>query len=364
MPPDADEAALEEERDFLLQSLADLDAELAAGDIDPDDHRTLHAGYTARAAEVLRTLAERGEPSTREPQHTAEPTPERAVGRRVGVLLGVVALAVVAGILVMQSSGRRGDGGLTGLDVTSASSRVDDCLTLEREESPAASLDCLDEVLEAVPGNEEALMFRGWLKVREFDPDDGIEDLDAAIQLDDAATAPYLFRAVGQQRTGDTGAARADLASFFANDPPDEELQLALGIDGALRGEIAGLLLDRCIGGDVSGSLEPVDALSCYRTVLELDPDSARAKVYQGWLLARARLADEARPLLDAGLEEDPSLAAGYVFRSALRASQGDIEGAEADLSTFDELDADPAERAAAEQVRADVAAGRDPLGG
>ena len=42
MRPDPDAlAALEEERDFLLRSLADLDRELAAGDIDDVDHLSL-----------------------------------------------------------------------------------------------------------------------------------------------------------------------------------------------------------------------------------------------------------------------------------------------------------------------------------
>ena len=57
MIPDGDErAALEEERDFLLASLDDLERERAAGDVDDHDYRTLRADYTARAAAVLRAL--------------------------------------------------------------------------------------------------------------------------------------------------------------------------------------------------------------------------------------------------------------------------------------------------------------------
>ena len=43
-------AHLEEEREFLLRSLRDLEREREAGDIDDDDYRTLHDDYTARAA--------------------------------------------------------------------------------------------------------------------------------------------------------------------------------------------------------------------------------------------------------------------------------------------------------------------------
>jgi hypothetical protein len=52
---DPDELArLEEERDFLLRSLRDLDREHEAGEIEEDDYRSLRDGYTARAASVLR----------------------------------------------------------------------------------------------------------------------------------------------------------------------------------------------------------------------------------------------------------------------------------------------------------------------
>ncbi len=53
---DVDVESLEQERQFLLRSLADLDAEHVAGDLDDDDYRTLTDQYTARAAAVLRAL--------------------------------------------------------------------------------------------------------------------------------------------------------------------------------------------------------------------------------------------------------------------------------------------------------------------
>ena len=45
-----------EERDFLLASLDDLEAEYAAGDLDDDDYAALKADYTTRAARVIREL--------------------------------------------------------------------------------------------------------------------------------------------------------------------------------------------------------------------------------------------------------------------------------------------------------------------
>ena len=53
---DADRAPLEEQRDFLLRSLDDLEREHDAGDIDETDYLALRDDYTVRAAAVLRSL--------------------------------------------------------------------------------------------------------------------------------------------------------------------------------------------------------------------------------------------------------------------------------------------------------------------
>ena len=47
---------LEEERDFLMQSLDDLELEHESGGIDDESYAELHDDYTARAAAVIRTL--------------------------------------------------------------------------------------------------------------------------------------------------------------------------------------------------------------------------------------------------------------------------------------------------------------------
>ena len=59
---DADLDALQQEREFLLRSLRDLEAEHQAGDIDETDYGSLRDDYTARAAAVLRAIEKgRGE---------------------------------------------------------------------------------------------------------------------------------------------------------------------------------------------------------------------------------------------------------------------------------------------------------------
>ena len=58
LDPDA-LAALEEERDFLLRSLRDLEREHDVGDVDDHDYEVLKDDYTARAATVLRSIETR-----------------------------------------------------------------------------------------------------------------------------------------------------------------------------------------------------------------------------------------------------------------------------------------------------------------
>jgi len=344
-------AALEDERDFLLASLDDLERERAAGDIDDADYRTLRDDYTVRAAEVLRAIE-----GGREAPVSARPP--SSTKRRVLTIGGLVLVALVAGVLVMQSSGRRGSSGLTGLDVAAASSRIDDCQVLEQEGDPDAALGCYSDILSSLPGNVGALTFRGWLQIREFEAEAGLEDLDAAIQLAPDETAPYVFRASGRSRAGDPPGAVADLASFYGNEPGPEERGLA----DQFAPTIVEAALDVCIAGDVTRSIPAVEVLQCYQDVLAVDAGNATASVYLGWLLGRTGADDEALALLDAGLRTDPQLTAGYVFRAAVRAHVGDVDGARADLDRFAATDAPPDQVTAAAEVRAAVEAGEDPL--
>ena len=359
MTLDQDErTALEEERDFLLASLDDLERERAAGDVDDHDYRTLKADYTARAAAVLRVLdggsvAPSSAPAAGRPVASGR-------GRHLGTIAAVALVAVLAGVLVAQASGRRGSSdSLTGLDVRAASSRVTQCQEREQAGEVDEALACYSEVLEALPANVEALTFRGWLQVREGDIEEGLVDLDAAVQLAPDATAPLIFRASGRARSGDPAAAVGDLADFYGNDPDEQEAELADGFATA----IVEQALDACIGGDVSGSQPPAEVLQCYLDILEVDDGNAPASIYLGWLIARSGADDElALRRLDEGLEADPSVTAGYVFRAAVRAHLGDVDGARADLDTFDAADAPESQRTAAAQVRAAIDAGEDPL--
>src|SRR5205823_8249720 len=95
-------ASLESERDFLLRSLRDLDAERDAGNLDEDRYRELKDDYTARAAAVLRSIEE---------GRDARPAPP-PVPRKRKLLTGgaIVAFVVVAALALAAAAGKRHDG--------------------------------------------------------------------------------------------------------------------------------------------------------------------------------------------------------------------------------------------------------------
>src|SRR6478752_10285834 len=93
---------LEEERDFLMSSLDDLELEHESGGIDDESYAELHDDYTARAAAVIRTLRD-----------GVDVTPARAprsparTRRRVVLVAGVVVFAVLAGVSLAYALGAR-----------------------------------------------------------------------------------------------------------------------------------------------------------------------------------------------------------------------------------------------------------------
>ena len=99
LPPD-EQAQLEGERDFLMQSLDDLELEHDSGGIDDESYRELHDDYTARAAAVIRSLRD-GVDARPEP---APPVPRK---RRVTIIAAVVVFAIVAGVALAAALGAR-----------------------------------------------------------------------------------------------------------------------------------------------------------------------------------------------------------------------------------------------------------------
>jgi len=94
---------LEDEREFLLRSLDDLDSELVAGNIDPETYRVLHDDYTARASAVIQTIND-------------GVTRQAGTKKRVPVVMrfltigGIVVFAGLAAVLLSHAVGQRHPG--------------------------------------------------------------------------------------------------------------------------------------------------------------------------------------------------------------------------------------------------------------
>jgi tetratricopeptide (TPR) repeat protein len=225
-------AGLEDQRDFLLRSLEDLEREHDAGDVDEHDYASLKDDYTARAAGVLRQL-EAGAPLP----STARPRP---VGRRLAAVAAVVVFAGVAGLLVAQASGRRDAGDFSSGDIRrSVTEQLNEAGRLLSDGDAAGAVELYDQVLEDQPANAEALTYRGWALYQFLgEPEEGLTSLIDGATADRAYPDAAAFLAIVFARSGLVQQAANELDRLEALDPPPAMLELTAGlreqIDAAL----------------------------------------------------------------------------------------------------------------------------------
>ena len=241
-------AALEEERDFLLRSLQDLEREHAVGDVDDSDYRELKDDYTARAAAAIRGIDDRtAAVKSLRPQRNWKRT---ALGL---VLVGVV--AVGAGWIVFRNAGTRAPGqGLTG-DARQDSANLilqaqgltgqaqaslqagDSAKALKQFES---AVQAYDKALEISPQNVQAMTYRGWVLHTlalnseasvgaEFDQQ-ARKYLDEAIATDPTFSDARVFRAILERNAGEFAAAKIDLDAIDMNEIPMYMIQMVNGV--------------------------------------------------------------------------------------------------------------------------------------
>ena len=252
LDPDA-LAALEEERDFLLRSLEDLEREYAAGDVDDSDFEELKDDYTARAAAAIRAIEDRT-------AAVKSLRPQRNWQRTALGLVLVGALAVGASWLVFRNAGTRAPGqGLTG-DIRQDSSNLilqaqgltgqaqaslqagDSTKALKQFES---AVQAYDKALEISPENVQAMTYRGWvlhtialsseLSVAADLDRQALEYLDEAIAIDPLYSDARVFRAILERNAGEFGAAKADLDAIDMNAIPMYMIQMV----NSLREDVA-----------------------------------------------------------------------------------------------------------------------------
>lgn len=208
-----DLAALEEQREFLLRSLEDLEREHAAGDVDDHDYQALRDDYTARAAAVLREL---------DTGRAAPPGSRRATPRRtVAIAAATVAFAVAAGVLVAQTAGRRDPGEVaTGGIRQSVTEKLNEAGRRAGEGDLDAAIALYDEVLEDEPAHAEALTYKGWLQTLDGDTAGGLELLLEAATSNPDYPDVHAFLAIVFYRNGLVDQAARELERLDALDPP------------------------------------------------------------------------------------------------------------------------------------------------
>jgi tetratricopeptide (TPR) repeat protein len=237
---------LQGERDertaFLLQSLRDLEAEHAAGDLSDEDYAALRDDYTARAAAALRA-EERG----RRP-----PTPlkqRRSPGQWALITAGIVGFAVLLGVLMAQASGERGAGeGITGTVTQTPTQAAGDCIALTAQQQQGGDvateevLGCYQQVLDEDPDNAVARTYLGWTlyitarqAAQSLDEDQLAElyvqahrQLDLAVEADPGYADARAFLVVLAANEGRWEDAAEQLAVFDDLDAPAD---MALLVD-------------------------------------------------------------------------------------------------------------------------------------
>ncbi|MEZ5259484.1 MAG: hypothetical protein R2705_22170 [Ilumatobacteraceae bacterium] len=244
-------AALEEERDFLLRSISDLDREHEAGDVADDDYRTLRDDYTARLRPPS-GRSRRGRPNSRR---------SAAVTRT-----GIVGIAAALSVLVVAISwwlGRSSENDTAATPAPAAAvspcppdaaADVNTMLVDARGAlgaDPSCALTLFRTVLDTEPENVEARTYLGWLLA--FDAmtngleADAMEErghqalllIDSARKLDPSYTDAQCFAAIVNYRLlGDAKSAAEPLAECRKGDLPAEVAplvqQLGAKIDAAL----------------------------------------------------------------------------------------------------------------------------------
>jgi len=150
-------AELEEERRFLLRSIADLERERAAGDVDEADYTALRDGYTARAANVLRAIDEG--------RSALPPKRPRNWKRLIASTAAVIALGVIAGVLVALNAGQRdpGDTITGGTSPNQVATLLTEAHALFQVGDYGDASDRYLKVLDIEPNNVEALTYAGWV---------------------------------------------------------------------------------------------------------------------------------------------------------------------------------------------------------
>lgn len=245
-----DRGPTEEERDFYLRSLRDLDEEFAAGDMDEGDYRVLKAAYTARAAAVLRALDSVADDSLPAPPssngssshsdwadrtatsghiESRSPSGLATWRRRVGVGVAVVLLAGGASWAVVASSATR----LSGEEITgnalgsqAIARGLSRAAQAEAKGDQLSAIKDYQAILNSDPNQPEALTGEGWLLAQTQQPGllrQGLRMLGTAEGVAPEYAPAHVYRGIALLSEGDYSSAVPEL-EWYLNHNPDPQL--------------------------------------------------------------------------------------------------------------------------------------------
>ncbi len=260
MPDRLTAEAAEDRRRFLVQSLADADAEYLAGDLSDKDYLALRhrdmlrlaalgtatAGVEAGDGDHSRTaVIVAGDPvpasgpveteASGDPARPARvPTPPRGRSRNRWFLGGAVAAfgaALVVAVILFATARQPGQS-VTGSFAESPQQQIAESLAQAATDENQGQLDQAAQLYQSVltkhPDNEVAMAQLGWLEFQTGRAgnspsliDDGTAKLNRAVRLDpgDYAVRLYLGTVLWQQ-DGDARGAVAQYRQFLADGPP------------------------------------------------------------------------------------------------------------------------------------------------
>ena len=244
MTVDRDE--LTTERDFLLKSLDDLDAELLAGNIDPDTYRKLHDDYTARASEVITSLEDGVERKRNEPRRL-----------RVITAAGIVVGCVLIAVLLARAIGTR----QPGEEVTGG------------QQSSTATVD---------PNSYRGHIAKAQAALTQQDYETAIKEYTAAARIDPTQAEPLAYRGFISTKIAETigkGPARDTLVQSATSDLNQATALNPKFVDAWL---FKGYLLYQVQN-------RPADAVSAFQQYLRLAPQGDPQRVEVQRLLAQAQ---------------------------------------------------------------------------
>lgn len=278
VPVHEDIGALTQERDFLLRSIADLDAQHDKGEVTDSDYVELSDHYTARAAQVIRLIESGGVAPGSDARRGAQRGVTTLRSHMPTIITVVVVLVVggVAGLMVARSSGSTAppETAMTAGTATSGASTDQDTgpvaeLLREASEQTAliqtslaagdseaavdaykAAITAYDEVLRIEPDNAEALTYRGWLmhNLATQSPEDMAADLDAealdwlnrAVTADPGYPDARIFRAILLDAAGRPDEALSDLEAVDTASLPDTMRQMVEQRRASIEAQLGG----------------------------------------------------------------------------------------------------------------------------